>query len=228
MKKLKNILFSKQDKKYKEFHKKLKWWENIIWVRVLDLRQIAKNILIAKNKEEILDFIKNYKLEFYEEKMIKAILLTKIDISEKQRILFIKDFLPQIDSWAVCDIFWGDLKIINKDLWYDFIKKYKNSKEEFSLRFYFVIFFKHFREKEYLDDFINSCLEIKSNYYYANMAVSWAIAEFYLKFPDDITNLLKAKKLQSFVQNKAISKICDSFRVDKKDKEKLKKLKIFS
>ena len=58
-----------------------------------------------------------------------------------------------------------------------------------------------------------------------NMAVAWAISVCYVKFRDKTLKLLKIKELDIFVQNKAIQKIRESFRVSDEDKEMLKKYK---
>ena len=57
------------------------------------------------------------------------------------------------------------------------------------------------------------------------MAVAWAISVCYVKFRDKTLKLLKIKELDIFVQNKAIQKIRESFRVSDEDKEMLKKYK---
>ena len=57
------------------------------------------------------------------------------------------------------------------------------------------------------------------------MANAWLISICYIKYPDKTNKYLRNNNLDDFTYNKAISKICDSYRVDKKDKEILKKLK---
>ena len=58
------------------------------------------------------------------------------------------------------------------------------------------------------------------------MAISWLLAECFVKFRTKILDLLKSKKLSPFVQNKTISKIRESLKVSKEDKELVKSLKI--
>lgn len=55
------------------------------------------------------------------------------------------------------------------------------------------------------------------------MAISWLISVCFVKFRTDTLELIKSKNLPVFVQNKAISKIRDSYRVANKDKELVKK-----
>ena len=58
------------------------------------------------------------------------------------------------------------------------------------------------------------------------MAISWLLAESFVKYRIKILELLKSKKLNPFVQNKTISKIRESLKVSKEDKELVKSLKI--
>jgi hypothetical protein len=57
------------------------------------------------------------------------------------------------------------------------------------------------------------------------MAEAWLVCEMYTKFPKETTEFIKKNNLNKFTQNKAISKIHDSFRVSAKEKELLKKYK---
>lgn len=60
------------------------------------------------------------------------------------------------------------------------------------------------------------------------MALSWIICEVYIKYPEKIDKFICINYLDKFVLNKSISKIRDSYRVSKKDKEELKKRRITS
>ena len=72
---------------------------------------------------------------------------------------------------------------------------------------------------------LNIILNIKTDRYYVNMALSWLICEIYIKYPGKIDKYLDIKYLNKFVINKSISKINDSYRITKEVKEKLKKRK---
>ncbi|MGN1123024.1 MAG: hypothetical protein ACI4RR_01670 [Eubacterium sp.] len=68
--------------------------------------------------------------------------------------------------------------------------------------------------------------QIKTDEYYVNMAIAWALSVAYIKYEDKVLDILKNKTLDAFVHNKAIQKIRESNRVDKAKKEYLKALKI--
>ena len=57
------------------------------------------------------------------------------------------------------------------------------------------------------------------------MGAAWLIAEIYIKFPEKANMYISNNKLDDFTHNKAIQKICESFRVEKSVKEYLKTLK---
>ena len=48
------------------------------------------------------------------------------------------EFVPKINNWAVCDSCVTSYKFMQKesDFWFDYVKKYAESKNEFELRFY--------------------------------------------------------------------------------------------
>ena len=57
------------------------------------------------------------------------------------------------------------------------------------------------------------------------MAIAWLVAEIYIKHRKEGLEFIKNNNLDKFTQNKAISKIHDSYRVTKEEKELLKKYK---
>lgn len=57
------------------------------------------------------------------------------------------------------------------------------------------------------------------------MGLAWLISVLYIKYEDLTYELLKNKRLDNFVINKAISKINDSYRKSKKTKQRLKGLR---
>ena len=152
-------IFSLADEKYKEFHSGLcPNTNNIVGVRVPILRNYAKELV----KE---GFEKNYnkiQTEYYEEIMLKGMMigLEKMDIDTK--LTYIKEFIPYIDNWAVCDIFVAGLKIKEKEKFYNFIQKYlENNKTEFEIRFGLVSLLDYFIDKEHIQQIFKITDKIK-------------------------------------------------------------------
>ena len=93
---------------------------------------------------------------------------------------------------------------------------------EFFIRAGYIILLNYYIDDEHISDILSLC-EKESNYYYVNMSVSWLISYCFIGYKEKVLELFKSKKLSPFVQNKAISKIRESYRVSKEDKEYVKK-----
>jgi len=80
-------------------------------------------------------------------------------------------------------------------------------------------------DKNYLDYFFQSIDKIDNDSYYVNMAIAWFISVLFCKYRVRTLEYLKKNKLNDFIQNKAISKIRESFRVSTIDKKLVLKYK---
>ena len=58
------------------------------------------------------------------------------------------------------------------------------------------------------------------------MAISWLLSVAIIDYKEKVIELLKEKCLSKFVQNKTISKIQDSYRINKETKEFVKQYRI--
>ena len=225
-KKIRQDLLDLQDKKYKEFHSSLcPGTDNIIGVRIPVLRNYAKKLSKQENFREYISFNKTV---YYEEVMLQGMLIGLIKKCDIKEILtMLKNFVPKIDNWAVCDICCAGLKVVNKNketVW-NFIQKYLKSKKEFELRFATVMMLDYFIDDKYIDDVLNILDNIKHDGYYVKMAVAWTISVAFVKFQDKTMKYLKKNNLDDWTYNKSLQKICESLRVDKKTKEMIKKMK---
>lgn len=218
---LREELFKNRDSSYKDFHIRLVPNidpDTVIGVRVPVLRKIAKQAL-RENAEN--------PCEYYEEKVIKGITLglKKCDVNE--HIRDIKNFVPLIDNWAVCDICTLSFKFIKKyqDEMMDFILSYIG-KSEYETRFAVVVLLGFYLDDGHIDTVLETLKLINSEYYYVNMAVGWALATAYCKYEDKVTKILESKTLPPDAQNKAVQKIRESLRVTKEQKDYIGTLKI--
>lgn len=100
-----------------------------------------------------------------------------------------------------------------------------DSDKEYDLRFAAVILMDYYITDEYIDYAIDWLKRVKSEYYYVNMAVAWALCTAFVKYKDKVMPVLESGMLSKEVQNMTVSKIRDSFRVDKETKEYLKQLR---
>ena len=224
--KIKKELQDLADVKYKEFHQGLcPGTGNIIGVRVPVLRDYAKKI---SKEYEINDLLGNIDNEYYEEIMLQGMLIgLKKDKEIADVLKDIENLVPKIDNWAICDVFCAGLKITKKhkkEMW-DFLQKYLNSDKEFEIRFGVVMLLDYYISEEYLDKDFKIFDDIKSEKYYVQMAVAWAISICLIKFYDKTIEYLKQAKIDKFTYNKALQKAIESYRISEEQKTELRKMK---
>lgn len=212
-------LFKNQDFKYKEFQSKLipnLESDNIIGVRIPQLRKIGKAL-----KDD--DFLWDY----YEEKMLHGFYIGYAKLSFEERLFLLDSFVPQIDNWAVCDCACSSLKFINKNKadFLEYLKKYMNSEKEYEIRFSIVVLMDYYIDDKYSDFAVNYFKSIKSDYYYVNMAAAWALSVAFVKYREKVMPIIENNFLTKDIHNMTISKIRDSFRVDKETKDYLKTIR---
>lgn len=187
------------------------------------MKNIAKEISKKSDIEKYLEFAKD---KYYEEVMIQGLVISHIK-DESVFYNYFKKHINKIDNWALCDTFCSSIKIVEK---YE-EKYFKEScemalnQEEFISRIGLIIILSHFVSKKNIDSIFEVLNKIDSEKFYINMAEAWLICELYIKYPKETKKFLENNYLNKFTQNKAISKIHDSYRVDAKEKELLKKLK---
>lgn len=218
-------LFNLQDKKYKEFHSSLcPNTNNIIGIRVPVLRKYAKEL---NKKYTIQELLKNIEDEYYEETMLKGILIGISKENYETILKYIKEFVPKINNWAICDTFCAGLKITKKykkEIW-NLIGKYLKSEKEFEIRFAIVMILDYYIEEEYLKEDFEIFNSINNECYYAKMAVAWAISIALVKYYERTIKYLEKCNLDNFTYNKAIQKALESYRITEDKKQILRKMK---
>ena len=214
-------LLELQDEKYREFNSKLlPNINNILGVRVPDLRKLAKEL--AQNDWQ------NYKDDlYYEEIMLQGLVIGYAKIDADKKLQLLREFIPKIDNWGTCDIVCSNLKFINqnKEMVWDFIQPYLNSKNEFDVRFSIVILLNYFIDDKYIDKILKILDKIKHDGYYAKMAVAWALSICFVKYWDKTLEYLQTSNLEKWTFNKTIQKTCESYRITTNQKDFLRKLK---
>ena len=202
-------LFELADKQYKDFHSSLcPGSDNIIGVRVPKIRNYAKKLYNNGKIEEIL----NIKPKYAEEAMLQGMIIGFIKDKEKRidEILEdVKKFIPNINNWAICDVFCAGLKITKKypkEMW-NFINKYIYSDKEFEIRFGLVMLLDYYILDKYIDEIFKIVEEVNHEGYYVKMAIAWLLSICYIKYPKETLNYLKKSNLDDFTYNKALQKI---------------------
>ena len=77
-------------------------------------------------------------------------------------------------------------------------------------------------EEEYIEKVLKLIQTVKHEGYYAKMGAAWAMSICYIKFPDKTYPYIKDLKNQE-VKIKSVRKICESLRISKEEKARIKK-----
>ena len=215
----KSLLLMKDDK-LKAFSEKLIPGQNyIIGIRLPELRKMAKQLARTGNMD-----ILNEKDIYYEEKMLRGMLIGYLKIPDDLRFQMIREFIPQIDNWGVCDSFCSTLTFTRKCLpeMREFLTPCIRSEKEFEQRFAAVMLKCFYINDDYIADTLESLANIHTDAYYSSMAVAWTMSECFIHYPEQTQPYLQDNRLDIPTHNRTIQKICDSYRVSDAQKNQLK------
>ena len=212
------------DEKYRDFSVRgIPCDRPFLGVRIPDIKKLVKNI----PTECFDEFLANEPIAI-EEVIARGFLIARLPYTE-----MLKAFDSQIellDNWCVVDTFCAALRKPVKRHEADFLDRkvepLLKSRNEFAVRAGLVCLLDLYVKPDYLlliFDRIESLDDRQE--YYAKMAIAWLLAECFIKFPDETFAYLKSSTLDKWTFNKAISKICDSFRVDPDAKKQIKLLR---
>ena len=209
---IKDQLIFHSDESYKNFSSKLlPGINNILGVRLPTLRKIAKQI----SNQDWKSYLENAPDNYFEETMLQGLVIGYINTDIFELLPYIISFIEKINNWSICDSFCFNLKITQKkpDIIYQFINKYFYSENEFHIRFSVVMLLRWFNKQKLLNQNLKTLDSIKTNKYYAQMAIAWALAEFFITDQNIVLNYLQNSNLDKFTYNKAIQKIRESKKV---------------
>lgn len=211
------------DDKYQAFVKKANPTDRpILGVRIPTVREIAKKVPLE-------DFEKILKVTpvSQEELILRGFIIARMPYQE-----MLQNFDSQvnlIDDWCSCDVFCASLKPLIKKHRQEFfdqkIDPLLRQTGEFKVRVGLVLLLGYVTP-DYLNVIFDRAETLKNREaYYIKMAIAWLIAECFIKYPEETMSYLKVSKLPKWTFNKAISKICDSYRVEPEAKTYLKTLR---
>ncbi len=223
-KQIRDELISLSQSEYKKFTASLiPGCDNILGVRIPKIREIAKRIA----NENYDDYLKNTNEIYFEETMLKALIIGNLKTDIKEIISYSKIFIPKITNWSLCDSFCNELKIIRKhktEFW-DFILPYAKSNKPYFIRTAVAIMLFHFIDDEHTNQMFEIFDNIKHQDYYVKMGIAWAVSICFVKYPNETMKYLKNNKLDDWTYNKSLQKIRESLRIDKKTKDIIKSMK---
>jgi 3-methyladenine DNA glycosylase AlkD len=210
---IKNLLFEKQDLKYKDFTIKLLNDDSVevIGVRAKDIRDIAKKVDLS-----ILD----EKTNIYEIRLIKALLIARSKKTFKEKLELLNKFIKQqeITNWAITDTLASAFKDFKKNLsdGMKYIKELLVNDDPFVVRLGIVFLKCYYCNDKYYKEAVELIMNTKLEHYYVKMAKAWALCEFYI-YNKETKNYFKNLDQETYKMTK--QKIRDSFRISKEDKK---------
>ena len=197
--------------------------EHILGIRVPKLRVLAAQLAKGDWRACLAD-LRDASME---EIMLRGFIIGKAKMGQDELFSMIADFVPKINSWAVCDGFCSSVKSAAKDKQrlFAFLQPYLQSGTEYELRFAVIMLMDYFITDEYIDAVLKIYSQVRHDGYYVKMGVAWAMSVCFVKYPDQTMDCLKTGGLDDWTYNKTLQKIVESFRVDDETKAVVRGMK---
>ena len=219
--KIQGTLFSMKDDDYRLFQSKIVTDSHyeIIGVRLPQIRKYAKQL--AREKEQIL-----FEDRYFEEVLLHGLYIATLRCPFDEKIAMIEDYLPLIDSWAICDSFVTSIKDItkNRETYFPFLKKYLSVKAEFIQRYALVVLLDHYITDEWLDELYQIVETQNYQGYYSLMAGAWLLSYLFIHDFNRTAEFVRNAKLDDFIRKKGIRKALDSYQLNLEQKNILRSL----
>ena len=225
MQQIVDLLYQKQDIKYRDFQAPL--FPNIdkekmIGVRTPELKKLAKELYGSNLANE---FIKELPHNYFDENQLHAFLISLIKdydgcLNEVER------FLPYINNWGTCDQLSPKIFTKHKDELITSIKKWLRSKHTYTVRFAIGMLLSLYLDESFKEEYLELVSNIKNEEYYINMMIAWYFATALAKQYNSAIKYLEDHKLSPWVHNKTIQKAVESYRISDNQKEYLRSLKM--
>ncbi len=217
-----DLLLPLAEEDFREFTKRtIPCEREILGVRIPLIRKLVKAI----PKEDFSDYL-NSETQSLEEVLARGFLIARLPYDEM--LSYFDSQIAYMDNWCAVDTFCAALRKCLKKHEGEFlglkVKPLLLSDQEYVARAGAVLLLDFYVSAEYLSFVFERIEAFKDrDEYYLKMAVAWLLAECYIKFPAETDVFMCETKLNSWTYNKAISKICDSYRVSAEDKDRLRK-----
>ncbi len=216
-------LLAEAEEDYRDFSRSLlPGVDGVLGVRLPKLRKKAKELV----KSEWSVFVSACDNLFFEEKLLQGMVLGLVDLPLEEKLTLVREFVPKIDNWSVCDSFCVGLKFIpkNREVVWAFLQPYLQSSKEFELRFGVVILLDFYIVDTWIDRVLDVLFFLKSEDYYAQMGIAWAISVCMVKYFDKTLQRLTPAHLHPVILKKSIQKGRESLCLTMEQKQILREL----
>ncbi len=197
--------------------------ERILGVRLPKLRKLAAVIV----KEGCQEYLAEEPGCLFEEVMLRGMVIGSAGGSFEETVERIRNFLPYIDNWSVCDSFCSSLKGTKKypEKMWPFLLECLQSEETYTIRFALVMMLQYYVSEKYWKQALDLLEHVRSGEYYVRMAAAWAVSIYYIHFPEEVMEWLEHCDLEEDTWRKALQKILESRQVSPEEKDKIRKLR---
>ena len=194
----------------------------LIGARLPALRELAKKIA----KDNWRDYLEQWDPKYFEDYMLRGMVIAYVKVDLDERLELYRNFIPLIDNWSVCDSFCNTWKpkISEKERVWDFIIPYLHSNDEFRMRFAAVMMLCHFIDDDHMRKVISELDSVDNEGYYFRMAKAWTLSVCFVKYPDVTMAYLENCSMDADTMRMTVRKICDSYRVTREMKGRVKGL----
>ena len=215
---LKKLLFDSADNKNMEFAKKV---FNTSYKIIGLMTPTLKKLIQEHYKDEDLKLSDFEVGEYQEIDIFYLVTALKRAKTYKEQMEFLKKNLYFVKGWAVTDVLNQYLKKATFAEYFPYFEHFAKCKSTYEARFAYIGMLKHYEspEIERIVPYIRYNEE-----YMIMMAEAWLLATIAIKHSDFVYGLLKDMD-DEVLKKKTISKMVESYRISKEDKERVKALR---
>lgn len=146
---LRERLVAMSDPAYRQFNASLlPGVTDMLGIRLPKLRALAREIARG---EAWRDLLRDDDIRYFEERMLRGLVIGYVRCPLEERLALVRDFVPTIDNWAVCDTFCRRLRSDEREPVWRMIQPLFESPREFEARFAAVTALGNFVDAEHLD-----------------------------------------------------------------------------
>ena len=224
MTEIQELLFAKQDTKYRDFQAPLfpnLNKERMIGVRTPELKKLAKELCGSVLADK---FIETLPHDYFDENQLHAFLIS-LTKDYQMCLKEVNKFLPYIDNWGTCDQLSPKVFAKHKDSLIVSIKEWLKSKHTYTVRFAIGMLMQYYLDESFKEEYLEMVAITRSDEYYINMMIAWYFATALAKQYETAIKYIEDKRLSPWTHNKTIQKAVESYRISVKQKAYLRSLK---
>ena len=190
---------------------------HILGVRMAPLRTLAKQAASGDWRR----VLEQTKYQSYEEVMVCGLMIAYASVSLPEKLPYLRQFLPLVDSWGLTDSIAPTLKLQEEEraLLWEFAMECLASPLTYTVRFGVVLMLRFFLTEDKISEVAACLTAVRDDRYYVNMAVAWCFSELAVHDYETVENILKSGTLNRFTHQKTIQKMRESYRFTKDQKD---------